>query len=112
MKTSMFTIAIATLFVSQLANAADATLGTIQARGSAANCSGVSYDPSCSTFHKEVRRHFNEQEIRMLFGSRTSVPNYQASYGKVEKRYQNFVRDYDEQIAAQVSGSAVAATVE
>lgn len=112
MKTSMFAVAIATLFASQLASAADATLATIQARGSAANCSGISYDPACSAFHKEVRRHFSEREIRMLFGARTSVPNYQASYDAVEKRYENFVRDYDERVAAQANGSAVVAAAE
>jgi hypothetical protein len=59
------------------------------------DCTPPNDAPACAAFHAELRRHFNDRELGMLFGSATADPAYLSAHSKVTERYQNFLRDYN-----------------
>ncbi|MGH8041920.1 MAG: hypothetical protein ACREPN_07750 [Rudaea sp.] len=52
-----------------------------------ANCTPPNSQAVCAAWHEQIRRNFNQREIGMLFGARTSYPNYGASFDRVKARY-------------------------
>ena len=62
----------------------------------AAGCTPPSDERECAPFHAEIRRHFSEREIGVLFGARTAYPGYAMSYERLVDRYQQLVRQYDQ----------------
>lgn len=63
--------------------------------GTAINCTPPSSDEACASLHLQIRHDFRKREIGMLFGARTSYPEYLTSYTQVNERYQAFLRDVD-----------------
>lgn len=83
-------ISASLLCAAGLANAAGNQLGTVSVQGTtkmAAACTPPDSRAVCSAWHEEIRRTFTPREIGMLFGARTSYPNYGASYDRLQARY-------------------------
>ena len=57
------------------------------------DCTPPSADRECAALHRQIRHTFNKREIGMLFGSRTSYPEYPIAYPRASARYQAFLRD-------------------
>ncbi|MBS0582785.1 MAG: hypothetical protein JSS42_06760 [Proteobacteria bacterium] len=107
MKTNLH-IVIAGLLFASAASAADpqapldpVTVRSIPAKAPAMpamltlDCTPPNSAQQCGAFHGEVRRHFSNREIGMLFGAATAYPEYRSSYSFVKSRYENFAREYD-----------------
>jgi hypothetical protein len=89
-----------------------ATAGNPQAQLPALNVSAADVSgctppadaPACENFHRWIRANFSQREIGMLFGMRTSYPEYlTGGIDQLTRRYQARLREY---VAAQNAGSA------
>jgi hypothetical protein len=60
----------------------------------AVDCTPPNDSPDCATLHAQIRAHFTESEISMLFGSATSSKEYPTSYGHIKQEYQKFLENY------------------
>lgn len=50
---------------------------------------------ACDNFHSLIRANFTDREIGMLFGARTSYPEYlSGGYDRVRQRYVRLVQEY------------------
>lgn len=50
---------------------------------------------ACDNFHGLIRANFSDREIGMLFGARTSYPEYlSGGYDRVRQRYVLMVQEY------------------
>ncbi|HMM58178.1 MAG: hypothetical protein DYH18_07520 [Xanthomonadales bacterium PRO7] len=83
-------ISASLLCAAALANAAGNQLSTVSVQGidkMSAACTPPDSRAVCSAWHEEIRRNFTPREIGMLFGARTSYPNYAASFDRLQARY-------------------------
>ncbi|MBS0570267.1 MAG: hypothetical protein JSS28_06655 [Proteobacteria bacterium] len=83
-------IAVGMLATTSLAGAAGNQLTPVKVEGStqlAAACTPPNDSAICSAWHAVVRANFTPREIGMLFGARTSYPNYGASFDRIQARY-------------------------
>ncbi|MBS0557323.1 MAG: hypothetical protein JSR27_07915 [Proteobacteria bacterium] len=80
-------VCLGLLAASSLASAAQ--LEPVHVRGTAVDCTPPNSRAVCSAWHAQIRRNFTLREIGMLFGARTSYPNYTASFDRVQARYDN-----------------------
>lgn len=60
----------------------------------------------CVAWHQEIRRNFTPREIGMLFGARTSYPNYDASFDRVQARYNALQGEFATAHAAELNAIA------
>lgn len=50
---------------------------------------------ACDRFHDLIRASFTQREIGMLFGARSSYPEYKTgSYDRIQRHYQAMVQKY------------------
>lgn len=85
-RNTLILIGAGLLAATSFANAAG-QLAPVQVQGSTVDCTPPSSSAVCSAWHAEIRRNFTPREIGMLFGARTSYPNYAASFDRVQARY-------------------------
>lgn len=58
-------------------------------------CTPPADAPACDNFHRFIRANFSDREIGMLFGARTSYPEYlSGGYDRVRQRYVLLVQEY------------------
>jgi hypothetical protein len=57
------------------------------------DCTPPNSSAVCSALHAQIRNAFTQREISMLFGAATPLPEYRATYSRVNERYRAFVRD-------------------
>lgn len=100
---SLLTLGVATalLAVSGLCGAASDTLQRTLtpitvSHDTLLDCTPPSSEEACAFMHAQIRHVFNKREIGMLFGARSSYPEYLASYAQVNERYRAFLRDVEE----------------
>jgi len=100
MKLQAITIAIAFAGIAGAAAAADNEgLPPVVVSGVAAACAPPSATPACGNFHRFIRANFSSREIGMLFGDRTSYPEYlTGGIDRTRERYRSLVQEY---VAAQ-----------
>lgn len=98
---AMFNIALATIIatVCGSAGAAQRELEAITVHSRHVDCTPPSSAAFCSALHAQIRSHFTMREIGVLFGARTSYPEAQVAYERLNARYQNLVRE----VAANVA---------
>jgi hypothetical protein len=60
----------------------------------------------CVAWHAEIRRNFTAYEIGMLFGARTSYPNYGASLDRLQARYNALQSEFASAHAIEVNAVA------
>jgi hypothetical protein len=94
-------VTTALLAVSGLCSAASDTLQRTLtpitvSHGTPLDCTPPSSEEACAFMHAQIRHVFNKREIGMLFGARSSYPEYLASYEHVSQRYQAFLHDLGE----------------
>lgn len=107
MKLSAITIATAIAvagFAGTAAAANQQSLPPLQVSAArASGCEPPADAPACGDFHRWIRANFSEREIGMLFGNRSSYPEYlSGGIATLKKRYQVLVRQY---VAAQHAAS-------
>ncbi|MEP7044523.1 MAG: hypothetical protein ABI843_15765 [Dokdonella sp.] len=74
----------------------DRTLAPITIhRDTLPDCTPPSAKSACAPLHAQIRHVFSKREIGLLFGNRTSYPEYWTSYDLVRARYQAFLRDVE-----------------
>lgn len=100
MKLQIVTIAIA---FSGFAGAAAAqnhqALSPVVVSGEVAACTPPLDAPACGNFHRFIRANFSSREIGMLFGARTSYPEYlTGGIDRVQRRCDLLAQQY---LAAQ-----------
>lgn len=105
MKLYAITLAIAVAGFAGTAAAADQQslpmVSVSAAVGSA--CEPPSDAPVCGSFHQWIRANFSRREIGMLFGDRTSYPEYlTGGIALLRERYQARVQEY---VAARIAPS-------
>lgn len=101
MKLQAITVAIAFAGFAGAVAAADAgqELAPVVVSGVVAACTPPSGTPACGNFHRFIRANFSSREIGMLFGDRTSYPEYlTGSIDRTRERYRLLVQEY---VAAQ-----------
>jgi hypothetical protein len=70
-------------------------LRPIVVSGEVAACRPPSAAPACGDFHRFIRANFSSREISMLFGNRTSYPEYlTGGIDRVQRRYQLLTQQY------------------
>jgi hypothetical protein len=115
MKLSTISIAIVLASVAGIASAAgqDTVMSPINVAGaSVAECAPPNDHTghACDAFNQMLRANFSPREIGMLFGARTSYPEYlTGGIDRLQRRYQVVVQEY---VAAQrraASGTDIAA---
>lgn len=112
MKSSAILIAIALLGVAGAASAAGQaqSLPTVTVRGLPLGTCAPPNDHTghaCDAFNDLVRANFSPREIGMLFGNRTSYPEFRnGGIGQLEHRYQAVLQAY---VAAQQAARQAAA---
>lgn len=97
MKLQAITIAISFAGVAGVAAAADNTqpLSPVMVSGEVAACTPPADAQACGNFHRFIRANFSEREIGMLFGYRTSYPEYlTGGIDRLQRRYQLAVQAY------------------
>lgn len=102
MKMQAITVAIALAGFAGVAAAQNPgdTLRPVVVSGTVAACTPPSDAPACGNFHRFIRANFSSREIGMLFGYRTSYPEYlTGGIERVQRRYQLLSQEY---VAAQV----------
>ena len=57
------------------------------------DCTPPSSEEACAFMHAQIRHAFSKREIGMLFGARSSYPEYPISYARLNQRYQALARD-------------------
>lgn len=63
--------------------------------GEVAACTPPLDAPACGHFHRFIRANFSPREIGMLFGNRTSYPEYlTGGIDRVHDRYRLLVQEY------------------
>ena len=93
------TITIAVVFAG-FAGAAAAqnpgqALSPVEVSGEAAVCKPPTAAAACGNFHRFIRANFSSREIGMLFGNRTSYPEYlTGSIDRTRERYRLLVQEY------------------
>jgi hypothetical protein len=98
MKLQALSLAIAFTGIAGVAAAADNTreaLPPVVVSGEVAACRPPSAAPACGNFHRFIRANFSSREISMLFGNRTSYPEYlTGGIDRVQRRYQLLTQEY------------------
>jgi hypothetical protein len=69
------------------------------------DCTPPNDSSDCAALHEQIRANFSPREIGMLFGARTSYPEYPTSYDRVKARYDTLTSDF----AATISGASAVA---
>lgn len=114
MKLSAISIAIALAGIAGGASAAgqDQSMPTIVVSGApVAECTppNDSTGHRCDAFNQLIRANFSDREIGMLFGYRTSYPEYlTGGIDRLQRRYQAVLREY---VAAQQAASKASIAV-
>jgi len=101
MKLQIITIAIAFAGFAGAAAAQNPNhaLSPVVVSGVVAACAPPSAAPACGDFHRFIRANFSSREIGMLFGDRTSYPEYlTGGIDRVQRRYELLTQQY---LAAQ-----------
>lgn len=115
MKLSTITIAIALAGFCGMASAAgqDNTMQPVVVSGAAISGCVPPDDQAghaCDAFDQWVRANFTEREIGMLFGDRTSYPEYlTGGIDRLQQRYQKLLSEYVAQHSQAARAPAVAA---
>jgi hypothetical protein len=109
MKLQTITIAIAFAGFAGAVNAqSPESLSPVVVSGEVAACTPPSAAPACGNFHRFIRANFSDREIGMLFGNRTSYPEYQTGgIERVQRRYQLLSQEYvasEVPVAPEVAG--------
>lgn len=81
-------------------------LAPVQVQGSAIDCTPPNDSAVCSAWHAEIRRNFAPREIGMLFGARTSYPSYNASFDRLQVRYNALQGEFAATHAAELNAVA------
>ena len=90
---------VASLAVSGIAGAASDTSQrtltpiTVKHR-TTLDCTPPSSNEACAFMHAQIRHAFSTREIGMLFGARSSYPEYPIAYARLNQRYQALARDF------------------
>jgi hypothetical protein len=97
MKLQAITIAVAFAGFAGAAAAQNSNqaLSPVVVSGEAAACTPPSAEPACGNFHRFIRANFSAREIGMLFGDRTSYPEYlTGGIDRVQRRYEVLTQQY------------------
>lgn len=106
-RSTSITISASLLCAAGLANAAGNQLSTVSVQGKmSAACTPPDSRAVCSAWHAEIRRNFTPREIGMLFGARTSYPNYGVSFDRLQSRYNTLQGEFAVTHAAELNAVA------
>lgn len=98
MKTPLLVLAIAASGIAHGAGV-QRELAPVTVHSTHADCTPPSASAPCSALHAQIRQAFTSREIGMLFGTRTSYPEPQPAYARLEARYRDLVREVAADIA-------------
>ena len=104
-RNTLILIGAGLLAATSLVNAAG-QLEPVQVQGSAINCTPPNDSAVCSAWHAEIRRNFTPREIGLLFGARTSYPNYGATFDRLQARYNTLQGEFAVTHAAELDAVA------
>lgn len=99
------TIAIAIAGIAGTAAAGDRRVlpPVVVSASDLSGCAPPTAAAACENFHYWIRANFSEREIGMLFGARTSYPEYLT--GGVERLHERFQTLVQEYVAARAATS-------